>query len=190
MKINIPTQTLQKMKRLVNVPEGSPYVFLGYELDWETGEIRDLLRDNAVWTENAIQVLATLLSHYASAKAAPRTGKLIKFKDLPGGSAYERAFLQRVAQPIAQVFGENPAELVETAKLLRGERLDHGDASVEIPALDGVSIVYILWAAGEFSASASVLFDESASSYLPTEDLAVLAELTTFRLEKAKMSLE
>jgi hypothetical protein len=30
-----------------------------------------------------------------------------------------------------------------------------------------------------------VLFDESASHFLPTEDLAVLAEITTIRLQEA-----
>jgi hypothetical protein len=45
--------------------------------------------------------------------------------------------------------------------------------------------VYIVWKADEFSATASVLFDQSASEYLPTEDLAVLGELTTARLRKA-----
>jgi len=60
-----------------------------------------------------------------------------------------------------------------------------GDAAAEVCALESVPIIYILWAAGEFAASATVLFDESASSFLPTEDLEVLGELTTYRLKKA-----
>jgi hypothetical protein len=92
-------------------------------------------------------------------------------------------------QPIAQTFGANPSALLDAAKLLKGKSLSHGDISVEIPALEGITIVYILWAAGEFAASASVLFDESSSSYLPTEDLAVLAEVMTNRLIKAQESV-
>jgi len=46
-----------------------------------------------------------------------------------------------------------------------------------------------LWEKGEFPASANVLFDESASHFLPTEDLAVLAEITTSRLKEAQSSL-
>jgi hypothetical protein len=49
--------------------------------------------------------------------------------------------------------------------------------------------VYILWAEAEFPASTTVLFDQSANSYLPTEDLGVLAELTSSRLVKAKNQL-
>jgi hypothetical protein len=55
---------------------------------------------------------------------------------------------------------------------------------VEIPVLE-IPIVYILWRTSEFPASATTLFDASASHYLPTEDLAVLAELTTIRLEQS-----
>jgi hypothetical protein len=109
----------------------------------------------------------------------------VKFQDLPGGHAYEKAFVQRVIQPIAKTFGDEPEALVEAAKLLNGVALVYGDSSVEIPALTGIPIVYILWRADEFPASATTLFDESASHYLPTEDLAVLAELTTIRLEQS-----
>ena len=107
---------------------------------------------------------------------------MTKFKDLPGGNAYEGAFIHRVIQPVENSFGENPAKLVEAAKAIGGKQVDLGDVAVEIPAFEGVPIVYILWGACEFPASATVLFDESASGFLPTEDLAVLAELTTYRL--------
>jgi hypothetical protein len=115
---------------------------------------------------------------------------VVKFKDLPGGYAYERAFNQRAIQPIAKVFGEKPADLVEAARALGGKPMDFGDASAEIPALEGIPIVYIVWGAHEFPAIASILYDSSACHYLPTEDLAVLGEFTTSRLIAAKSSLE
>jgi hypothetical protein len=87
---------------------------------------------------------------------------------------------------VAEGFGENPQELIKTTKLLDGIQLNHGDASVEIAALRGIPLTYILWGAGEFPASSNILYDESASKYLPTEDLAVLGELTTSRLKEAK----
>ena len=158
---------------------------MGYALNFETAELRDQLSEDSPLAENETYALTVILSHYASAKPIPKAGKLIKFKNLPGGEAYELAFLQRAVQPIAQVFGANPKRLLDAAKLLRGTILKHGDVAVEIPALEGVPIVYILWTADEFSSSANVLFDSSACTYLPTEDLAVLTELTTSRLKKA-----
>jgi hypothetical protein len=52
--------------------------------------------------------------------------------------------------------------------------------------LKGIPLTYILWKAEEFGASATVLYDQSASNYLPTEDLAGLGELTTARLIDAQ----
>ena len=186
MKLRLYIGQLEKLRQLVKPEEGNAFSFLGYSLNLETAGIRDKLAADGLCSAGDVQVLNVLLTHFASANPVPRTGNLVKFKDLPGGYAYERAFLQRVVQPIAEVFGEKPTELVAAAQLLKGVPLNHGDISVEIPAIEGIPIVYILWASKEFSATASVLFDGSAVHYLPTEDLAVLAELTTSRLKKAR----
>jgi hypothetical protein len=73
--------------------------------------------------------------------------------------------------------------------MLGGTPLNYGDCSIQIPALEGIPIVYILWAETEFPASVTVLFDQLANNFLPTEDLAVLAELTSSRLVRAKNQL-
>ena len=162
--------------------------FLGFTLNLETGTISDKLNSNSNQdaSEKHIQIFAALLGHYALANPTPLTGKLVKFKDLPGGYAYEGAFAQRAIEPIAEVFGEKPEELPTVARLLGGLSLNLGDSSVEINALKGIPLTYILWKKDEFPASATILYDESASNYLPTEDLAGLGELTTSRLIEAK----
>jgi hypothetical protein len=189
-KLNLEPSVLEKLRKLTHTPKGNHYHFLGYSLDLDSGDFQDLLTKDFQPTEWQIQILSTLLSHYSQATQTPLRGKLVKFKDLPGGCAYEKAFVQRAVQPIAQVFGDKPEEFVEAAKRLGGKRVNFGDASVEISALEGVPLVYILWAAGEFPASASVLFDESASCFLPTEDLAGVGEITTSRLIQADSILK
>ena len=192
IKIDLQTQTLQKLRHLINPQKNNSYDFLGYTLDLETGAISDKLSSNPAGnlSDKQIQIIAILLSHYSLANPTPLSGKLVKFKDIQGGYAYEGAFNQRAIQPIAEVFGEDPEELPEAAKLLGGLRLNLGEFSVELTALKGIPLTYILWAAGEFPASASILYDKSASNYLPTEDLAVLGELTTNRLIEAKQFLK
>ncbi len=186
MRLRLQQEQLEQLCKLFNAEKGSKYQWLGYSLNFENGNIQDLLDSNTHHTEAEIHILTVLLSHYLQAKPTARTGKLIKFKDLQGGYAYERAFLQRAVQPIAQTFGENPAELLEAGKLLKGTSLALGDASVEIPALEGIPLAYIVWEKSEFPATASILYDETAGHYLPTEDLAILAEVTTSRLIKAR----
>jgi hypothetical protein len=190
MKLRIQGEQLEHLSKLLGVNAGDEYKCIGYSLNLVNGSIRDLISKDAHHGEAEVQILTVLLSHYLLGKQVPKTGKLIKFKDLPGGYAYERAFLQRAVQPVASAFGEKSTELVEAAELLGGKALVLGDASAEIPFLEGITLTYIVWAKGEFPATASILYDESASHYLPTEDLAIIAELTTGRLIKAQISLK
>ncbi len=185
IKLNLQDQTLQKLKQLFS---GGACDFLGFTLDLEAGGLTDKLHGESVLeiNEGNIQIVTTLLEHYASAKSTILAGKLIKFRDLPSGCAYEGAFNQRAIQPIAEVFGEKPNGITKAAKLLGGFQLELGDASVEISALKGIPLTYIVWGSDEFGGSASILYDQSASNYLPTEDLAVLGELTTMRLIQAE----
>lgn len=64
--------------------------------------------------------------------------------------------------------------------------MGYGDASVEVLALKGIPLRYVVWAKEEYPASASILYDASAKEYLPTEDLAVLGEVVTIRLLQAR----
>jgi hypothetical protein len=172
-------RTLQKLQLMCN----SSCNFLGFTLDLHNSILIDNLKQsNENLVDCGIQVFATLLTHYSLEKFTPLRGKLVKFKDVPGGYAYEAAFNKRAIQPIEEIFGEQPEKLIKVGRLLGGKPVSLGDASVEILALKGIPLTYILWGAEEFPATANILFDESASNYLPTEDLAVLGEITTLRL--------
>jgi len=159
------------------------YNFLGYTVNLETGELTDHLSSNNKMLADTIE---TLLNHYAAGNPSPLSGKLIKYRDLPGGCAYEEAFIRRAVQPVADVFGENPKEIIAVAERLGGKPLNYGDASVEITPLKGIPLTYVVYAKEEYPASVSIFYDASAKIYLPTEDLAVLAEIVTIRLLQAK----
>jgi hypothetical protein len=189
-KLNLQEEQLKKIRQLTKVGEDNTYKFLGYTLNLETNQFHDSLEKGTVHGDWGIQTMMALLAHYSLANETAKTGKLVKFKDLPGGYAYEHVFTQRAVDPIAKAFGSNSAELAEAAKLFGGKRVNYGDMSVEIPALEGITIVYILWATSEFPASANLLFDESASCFLDTESLSGLGELTTHRLLKAQSILK
>jgi hypothetical protein len=159
------------------------YDFLGYTINLETGELIDNISDNNKMLANTIE---TLLNHYAAGTPSPLSGKLIKYRDLPGGCAYEEAFVRRAIQPIVDVFGESPKDIIAVAERLGGKPLSHGDASIEIAALKGIPLTYVVYAKEDYPASASIFYDASAKDYLPTEDLGVLGEVATIRLLQAK----
>lgn len=155
--------------------------FLGYVVELDCGKIYDKLK--SVYVRNP-KTLYVLLTHYSRAEPIEKARKLIRFADLPGGYAYEEAFMKRAVLPLAKMFGNKPAALTKASKVLDGVKLTYGNASVEIAALPKIPLTYILWQGDkEIQSSANILYDVSASNYLPTEDLAVLAELTTSRLQ-------
>ncbi|MCW4001188.1 MAG: DUF3786 domain-containing protein [Candidatus Bathyarchaeota archaeon] len=180
-KINLAADIAEKLEQLL----GASYDFLGFTLKLKSATITDNLQSTNI-AELHYRLIAPMLSHYAIGKHTPLTGKLLKFKDIPGGYAYEDAFINRAIKPIEDVFGEDPKELLDAAGRLGGKPLAFGDASAEINTLKGIPLTYILYEADEFPASASILYDSSASDYLPTEDLAVLGEFASMRLIEAK----
>ncbi len=162
---------------------GKCYNFLSYTINLETGELTDHLGSKNQMLANTIE---TLLNHYAAGNPSPLSGKLVKYRDFPGGCAYEEAFVRRAIEPIADVFGENPKEIIAVAERLGGKQLTYGDASVEITALKGIPLTYVIYGKEEYPASVNIFYDASAKDYLPTEDLAVLGEVVTIRLLQAR----
>jgi hypothetical protein len=184
IRLNFDTHTLTRLKHLT---ETGCYEFLGFTLNLEDSTIIDNLDPFAQKLSEAlvVKLIVPLLTHYTMGIPSALTGQLIKFKDLPGGYAYEVAFINRAVKPLEQVFGENPARLAEVVEFLGGRRLSLGDCSAEISALHGIPLTFILYGSDEFGASANILYDASASGFLPTEDLAVLGELAVLRLIEA-----
>ncbi len=184
IKLNFDAHTLTGLKHLT---ETGCYEFLGFTLNLEDSTIIDNLYPVAQKLSDAlvVKLIVPMLTHYTIGTPLPLTGRLIKFKDLPGGYAYDVAFIDRAIKPLEQVFGENPVQLAEVVEFLGGHRLSLGDASAEISALRGIPLTFIIYGSDEFGASANILYDESASGFLLTEDLAVLGELAVLRLIEA-----
>ena len=131
-----------------------------------------------------------LLLHYLlQADGAPLSERWIGFRNLPGGLGYDAAFQGRANRRLAHAFGADLPAFEAAARKLGGERLSFGDASFLFRILPRVWLAVVLYLADdEFPASANVLFDGTASSYLPTEDLAVLGGMLAGRLIKAARS--
>ncbi|MCL2359640.1 DUF3786 domain-containing protein [Candidatus Bathycorpusculum sp.] len=180
------------LKRLQYMTGAACYPFLSFTLNFEDNTITDNLHSSAqnISEVMAMKFIAPMLCHYTMGNPSPLTGRLIKFRNLPGGYAYEGAFINRAVSPLVQIFGENPSMLVEAVEFLGGRGLSLGDVSAELLTLPGIPLTFILYGSDEFGASANILYDESAQSFLPTEDLAVLGELTVLRLIEAKKDLE
>lgn len=193
VSLNLISEQCLRLQNLAGIQDSSEFRFLGFSLNLQTGEFTDDLQkgiaDPEVSNPTMHQQITELLAEYSRATKRPLSGKQIKFREFPGGIAYENAFTRKVVDPIAKAFSCSEG-FIDAALMLGGRQLDFGQASVEIAAFNLVPITYILWLDDDFPASANVLFDESANNYLNAEGLANLAELTTWRLVLAQKVLQ
>lgn len=137
--------------------------------------------------EGELPIFAQILVlHYLSSKSmAQNEGKLISYKEIPGGSIYIQPFTNRAIRPLVKLFGDNPQRLLEVAARVGGKAISHGDASVTIDVFPRIPVTLVLWAGDdEFPASGNILFDASAAQILPAEDYAVLAGFVVATLKR------
>ena len=132
-----------------------------------------------------------LILHYLANPAETLdTGKLISYKELPGGAIYIKPFSGRSIDPMVRIFGSNPDRLLEVVTNLGGHSNGLGDVGVTLRVFPRIPVTLILWRADdEFPASGNILFDASAAAILPTEDYAVLASMVVFSLKKIMASV-
>jgi len=178
-----PQQTA--VRAAVSIADGAfqiPFFGAIHYVLWPEGRVQ-----RATDGREADATTCLLLMHYLlTADGMPQGAAWIAFRNLPGGLGYDAAFQGRASMRLARTFGRDGSAFEAAARALGGESLSFGDASFSFRALPCVWLAVVLHLADdEFPAAASVLFDDSASHYLPTEDLAVLGGVLAGRLIKA-----
>ncbi len=128
--------------------------------------------------------LEILVLHYlTNVEGKQLAGRLVKFRQLPGGNAYEAAFHKRVELPLKETFSAEPRLLVKAALRLGGAEAAFGDGAAVLAPLPMIPLTVIAWRGdGEIEGEASMLFDSGCADILPTEDLAVAGSLVTSAL--------
>jgi hypothetical protein len=127
--------------------------------------------------------LAMLLYYLVSADGAPLTGKWVSFADLPDGRIYNAAFQGYSGDEIVKAFGFDLDGFKSACIKVGGKSVDIGGVSFVFQALPNVSVMLTYWLGDEdFPSSCKVLFDESASHYLPIDACAILGSTLTQKL--------
>ena len=141
------------------------------------------VRVEATNKECGLNRSSMFLYYFLTADGAPRADKWIAFRDLPGGMFYHQAYQGYSGDRLAKAIDNHVSVFERAAKNLGGIQLDLGDASFAFDALPRVRVAAIYYAGDEdFPASANVLFDASASHYLPTDALAGVGSALVDRL--------
>lgn len=146
-----------------------------YLIPWLGGE-REL------YSGNDAEIILWL--HYLAALGSKtQSGKWISYREVPSALFYEPKFIARAVKPIVKSYGSCPSKLVDAAKKLGGVKANAGDAAVTINLLPFIPVTYIVWAGDEeMEAAGNILFDKTAVTWLPAEDLVVLASQGAYAL--------
>ena len=127
-----------------------------------------------------------ILSYLIHAKDMPLAGKLVKGEQLEAGQFFFRGCHGLPTKALEQAFGSDPQRMIQAAQQLNARHCSFGDASVEISLFSRVPVTFILWAADdEFPASASILFDETASAQLAIDALLAAVNLAVTSMTAA-----
>ena len=130
---------------------------------------------------------ALLLYYLATADGTALTGRWISFGELPDGRFYNQAFQGYTGHELVRTFGNDLTAFTTAAERTGGQPQSLGQASFAYQPLPRVPVMVVYWLGDEdFPASAQVLFDASASHYLPTDAYAILGSGLTRRLINAR----
>jgi hypothetical protein len=136
--------------------------------------------------EHVTLVDKILLLHYLiQAKGTPLSSESISFKEISDAAGYFPTFYKRAIEPLVTYFGDEPERLLKMAELVGGRRADFGDVSVTVHPLPMVPLTLVLWKGdAEFPAEGTIMFNRTVTDYLPTEDIIILCQNTSWRLVK------
>ena len=135
------------------------------------------------------QFLEIILLHYLlNASGATVGSEWIAYRQLPGSNLFERRFVQMAMQPLQRIFGDDIEGFKKASEAVGGVSMEHiGDAAYKFMALPNIPLAVIFYLGEEeIPSSFNVLFDASAPSFLPTEDLSLLGVYLVGALKKAK----
>jgi hypothetical protein len=126
---------------------------------------------------------ALLLYYLNIADGTPLEGRWVAFADLPDGRFYNQAFQGYTGQELARHFGNDLGTFERAARKLDGMKLGYGDAAFAFHILPRVMLAVVYHLGDEdFPATCQILFDTSASHYLPTDVYAILGSMLTRKL--------
>ena len=124
-----------------------------------------------------------LLYYFVTADGTPLIGKWVSLAGLPDGLMYNAAFQGYTGDEVVKYFGLEIDAFKSACVKAGGTQTDLGSASFIFQAFPRIPLMLTYWLGDEdFPSSCKVLFDESASHYLPVDGCAILGSLLTQRV--------
>ncbi len=133
--------------------------------------------------EANLAIQGLLAYYFTLCDGAPLTGQWKSFADLPGGRFYNQAFQGYTGAELAKHFKDDLAAFERAGQQLNGMKIAYGEAAFAFHILPRVMLAVVYHLGDEdFPASCKILFDASASHYLPIDACAILGSMLTRQL--------
>jgi hypothetical protein len=154
-------------------------IMLGHEYTIAVSQRRIfVLSENDHKTEASFLEQLCILAYLLNSSNRPLAGKLVTAEKLEAGQFFFRGPHALPTEKLENVFGNDLSRLFNAGIKWGAKKVAYGDAAIEFLALPKIPIVFVVWGADEeFTARASVLFDETASQQIPLDALGVLVNL-------------
>jgi hypothetical protein len=129
---------------------------------------------------------ALFLYYLLTADGTPLSGRWVSFADLPEGRTYNAAFQSYTGDEISKTFGLQIEDFKRACKQGDGHSLELGDATYRFQALPRLELLAVYHLGDEdFPSTSKILFDASATHYLPIDGCAILGSMLTHSLISA-----
>ena len=127
-----------------------------------------------------------ILAYLINSQDLSVADKLTTAQGLPGGQFFFRGLHKLATEKLEEVFGQSPERLYDVMDEFDAKQCKFGDACIELYVLPRIPLTIVIWQGDEeFSARASILFDETTAAQLPLDALWAAANLAIKALVKA-----
>jgi hypothetical protein len=134
-------------------------------------------------------VLALVLYYLITADGTALTGNWVSFADLPDGRMYNTAYQGYSGDEIVKAFGFDLPAFQSACLKAGGKPVEVGSASFVVQALPNLPLLVTYWLGDEdFPSSCKILFDSSATHYLPVDGCAIAGSMLKKKLCSQKSS--
>ena len=128
---------------------------------------------------------AVLAYYFHAADGAPLTGRWVSFAELPDGRLYNQAFQGYSGNELVKTFGLDIGAFQAACEKSGGVATPLGDAAYIYYGLPRLPMLVNYWCGDEyFPSTCKILFDSSASHYLPTDVIAILGSILKGKIVK------
>ncbi len=126
-----------------------------------------------------------LLSTLTISKGVPPSGRMAVPQELPGGRMFFTGAHAVATGPLASYLEKDPAQLIDRALGIGGERIEGADIAIRLPGLPYVPLTILFWRGDrEIPARAVIGIDDRAHFHLDLASVFALTNILVFRFCK------